>query len=298
MGKTGEGWGGEAKSRRARMRGGGGLSTDPLLPSSLPPRCVQPSPCCGAASVAGAINSIKNVRRSSPLALAHTSVLPLMAEMLREQAEGKRGSLERALGGADVEPLVEAVKGKLEGMGRTLGGKEKNGAKKGCPKKLLWGIVREVCVEGGEGCFGAVWELLEKEREKKEAEGAGEEDGGEDDDEEEEDKDEDDREDEEEEGGGKRKIRKSKQGGGKKKKAAAEEGGGADNKEDNDPNQLMVFDFTSKKKTGLKKGAAVTWKSHLTEMFKKLGGVEKVENKLKPSTGPFGNWGIVEAVKR
>ncbi|GMH62586.1 hypothetical protein TrRE_jg10945 [Triparma retinervis] len=104
----------------------------------------QPSPCCGAASVAGAVNGIRGRGRGGEGAIGHMDVLPVMADMLREQMEGKRGTVERMLGGVSVEPLVEKVKTELEGMGRTLGGKEKNGAKKGCPKKLLWEIVRRL----------------------------------------------------------------------------------------------------------------------------------------------------------
>jgi hypothetical protein len=53
-----------------------------------------------------------------------------------------------------------------------------------------------------------------------------------------------------------------------------------------------------KGKRGSKSGTANSWKANLTEMFKKLGGIEKVTHPVKPSTGPFGNWGILGAVSR
>lgn len=50
----------------------------------------QPSPCCGAASVAGAVNCLRGFTRDSPEAIGHLDVLPLMAGMLEEQMAAKR----------------------------------------------------------------------------------------------------------------------------------------------------------------------------------------------------------------
>eukprot|EP00518_Triparma_eleuthera_P002951 CAMPEP_0182453604 /NCGR_PEP_ID=MMETSP1319-20130603/602_1 /TAXON_ID=172717 /ORGANISM="Bolidomonas pacifica, Strain RCC208" /LENGTH=234 /DNA_ID=CAMNT_0024651551 /DNA_START=120 /DNA_END=821 /DNA_ORIENTATION=+ len=82
----------------------------------------QPSPCCGAASVASAVNSLRGHSRTDDGAIGHLDVLPLMASMLREQMEAKRRSLERIIG--DAQPLVDRVVEELGKEGRTLGGKE------------------------------------------------------------------------------------------------------------------------------------------------------------------------------
>ena len=61
----------------------------------------------------------------------------------------------------------------------------------------------------------------------------------------------------------------------------------------------MVFDFSNKKakKKNTGKDNKWKWKTQLCEIFKKIGGIEKVEAD-RPSTGPFGNWGIIGAVQR
>ena len=84
----------------------------------------QPSPCCAAASVAGAYNGLLDLKREDDGSKGHLDVLPLMADMLKEQLTTKKASFERLLG-ANIDVLIEAVKEELAKRGRTLGGKEK-----------------------------------------------------------------------------------------------------------------------------------------------------------------------------
>ncbi|GMH62825.1 hypothetical protein TL16_g03561 [Triparma laevis f. inornata] len=205
--------------------------------------------------------------------------------------------LERILGA--VDPLIDAVKADLSKDGRTLGGKEKNGAKQGAPKSLLLKVIRKVVEEAiksrsskkepevknsnGEDngevkeeelltstiemgdCFERIHKFyIEADNKKKSKEEEAIE--------EESEVDEDDRDDEED---------------------------NLENKKDS-PNandeELLVFDF-SKPVKKRKSSTMPSWKSLLLEILKKLGGLEKVYHTLKPSTGPFGNWGIIGACK-
>ena len=204
-----------------------------------------------------------------------------MADILREQLEGKRASFERTY--APIEQLVESVVANLKEEGRSLGGKEKNGAAQGAPKKVLLRIIRE-CVskvveerteaggKAGDEVGGDVFDVLgRKYEEEKEATG-GAADGAADGDEEEEEDDNDNDND----------------------------SNNDENKKKDDENALMVFDFTkpAKKKVPAKGAkASPSWKGQLLEILKKMGDVEKVTAE-RPSTGPFGNWGIISAVTR
>ena len=251
----------------------------------------QPSPCCAAASVAGAINGIRMLPRRSVGALDHRKVLSIMEGILQGQLDKKVQEVERLLG-AEVAPFVDRVKEEVEGMGRTLGGKEKNGANEGAPRKLILSLMKKVVMEekerrsegGGEGgrsgaveeellfngggdCFDKLFPYYVEQREEDE-EAGGEKDA----------EDEEDEDDEDEAPGDKKGVGKENKG----------EGGGS---------EVMVFDMS--KKTAGKKGKKMpAWKSGMCEIFKKMGGLEKVRNKVKPSTAPFGNWGIIAAVRR
>jgi hypothetical protein len=251
---------------------------------------------------------MKGLGRVSPSSLDHLKVLSFMADILQEQLDSKRASVERELS-ADVSPVVERIKEKLAANGRTLGGKEKNGAAKGAPRKMLMGLIREVVKEEMER-RGA--KADETRQPLGDAAGAQQADG----------------EGEGEEGGFlredafqaiQRRYEEEKAKAGVGAAAAAEEDAGGEEEGDeedadapepaaaaagenevkNDENQLMVFDFSNKKPKSKKpKGKGKpTWKSQLLDLLKKIGDLEKVTAD-RPSTGPFGNFGIVSAVSR
>mmetsp|Transcript_171 Transcript_171/g.289 ORF Transcript_171/g.289 Transcript_171/m.289 type:complete len:573 (-) Transcript_171:9-1727(-) len=290
----------------------------------------QPSPCCGAASVAGAANCIRGIKRGEEGCIGHLDVLPLMSKLLEDQLATKKRQLERLVG--CVDPLIEKIKSELAKEGRTLGGKEKNGAKQGAPKSLLLKLIKKVVVEEmarreeeekgmgedseevpsniapadvGEDqdqgqdnvqeeqareeeelssfqqqnsgdCFARINALYIEASKKSAAAKEKEDNPGED----EEDVDEDDRDDDDDQ---------------------APDVANAENKSTPAPSSsenLLVFDFTKPvKKSARKSSSTPSWKSLLLEVLKKLGGIEKVNHPLKPSTGPFGNWGIIGAFK-
>ena len=68
----------------------------------------QPSPCCAAAAVAGAINGLSGLHRHDDNALGRLDVLAAMRGVLRDLVESKIASFERKLG-ADLAPVLDAV---------------------------------------------------------------------------------------------------------------------------------------------------------------------------------------------
>jgi len=53
----------------------------------------QPSPCCAAASVAGAYNGLMDLTREEAGSKGHMDVLPLMADLLKEQVRRELGAV-------------------------------------------------------------------------------------------------------------------------------------------------------------------------------------------------------------
>jgi len=82
----------------------------------------QPSPCCGAASVAGAWNAVLGVPRSHGAALDHTDVLRIYAGLVAEQLRQKQASFERLLG-APLDLLLQELAALLEEKATPLGTK-------------------------------------------------------------------------------------------------------------------------------------------------------------------------------
>lgn len=89
----------------------------------------QPSPCCAAASVAGAWNALASLHRSDTLALNHEIVLNLFKSIFRVHIHERKVSFERSLG-ATVDPILEAIEIILENKGKKIGGKKGEGATK------------------------------------------------------------------------------------------------------------------------------------------------------------------------
>jgi hypothetical protein len=95
----------------------------------------QRSPGCAAASVAGALNSLRDLHRDDPGALSMDDVISVLCDIQRERAEKKRGRIERFLLGASLEPLSIALREYIfqNHGGKTLAGENK---KTCCGKKI------------------------------------------------------------------------------------------------------------------------------------------------------------------
>jgi hypothetical protein len=84
----------------------------------------QPSPCCAAASVAGAFNAARAKARGDDEALSTGDVLSTLITMIQAQIQTKRVRFESIIG-APVQPLIDEVQKLLESDGKSLGGKRK-----------------------------------------------------------------------------------------------------------------------------------------------------------------------------
>lgn len=75
----------------------------------------QPSPCCAAASVAGAWNALGGMDRSHPNALQYPDVIAIYCTILEEQIHRLTQSFERKLGAApnSFQVLYRAVSGEI-----------------------------------------------------------------------------------------------------------------------------------------------------------------------------------------
>lgn len=126
--------------------------TPPLLPTKVSRFSVsynmqvilgwvkQPSPCCAAASVAGAWNAIFDLRRSDPQALSHIEVLDIYVDHLITLITNKTAAFGRKLG-ASLAPLLAALNESLEAQGMSLGGKD--GPKRDAQLQLVEGLVKD-----------------------------------------------------------------------------------------------------------------------------------------------------------
>ena len=105
----------------------------------------QPSPCCGAASVAGAANCALGLPHDSPLALTHAHVAGLYHSMLADQAAKKQDAVARLLGIESIEPALEALRADLAADGKSLGGRKEAA----CKAKEAMLRLRTLCEDGG-----------------------------------------------------------------------------------------------------------------------------------------------------
>ena len=80
----------------------------------------QPSPCCGAASLAGAINGLLRLGRADPRALDHLLVLEVYRKMFRQLLRKRVAAFERRLEGTFGE-IFSLVEEELSAEGRELG---------------------------------------------------------------------------------------------------------------------------------------------------------------------------------
>lgn len=100
----------------------------------------QPSPCCAAASVAGAWNAATGLLRSDSAALSHADVLRLYVEHFAKRLATKSGAFERRLGAA-LAPVLTDIEGRLRERGTPLDGKER--LKRADQLQLLYDLVSE-----------------------------------------------------------------------------------------------------------------------------------------------------------
>jgi hypothetical protein len=89
----------------------------------------QPSPCCAAAAVAGAWNSLNNLHRTDRRACTYVEVLSIYTNMLQESLDKKQSSFERKLG-ASLEEYLTVLETELIVIGKALGGKKEAAPKR------------------------------------------------------------------------------------------------------------------------------------------------------------------------
>ena len=284
----------------------------------------QSSPACAAASVAGAWNALAIPGgRHGPGALRQDDVLAHLKKVLEEQIAAKRARFERLLG-FDIKDFEAALDDAIaaDPSGKTLGGKSKAepGFKRAEVMRLAVKVAKskggpeleaeaaaaaaaeaeaEVEAEATSSlppppaaaspsltCFGAIAKLIREN----EADGmVDEEDAAEGGDPDDEDANEPNDE------------NNSNNKGGDDGVAA----GGSDAYDDTLADALAAgIDMSGGggggKKTKKKASLSSTrwdWRKDFWDILKKRGGLEKL-NRPKPSTGEFGNWGIIEACQR
>ena len=243
----------------------------------------QPSPCCAAAAVAGAINGLSGLHRHHSEALGPLDVLAAMRGVLRDLVESKIASFERKLG-ADLAPVLDAVSTRVTSEGRKFGLSLKKDKERGVDGKYLLACVRMEVEARAEACRRAVqrqralelgeevseeeeeapplafcrlWELYEELNEKK-------------------------------------------------RKLAEEDGEDDESSDESDEDEEPDEDVVKKKKparprqriaAARKAAKPWNWKGELGEILRKADGVAKT-CASRPSTAPFGNWGLIKGAQR
>lgn len=101
----------------------------------------QPSPCCAAASVAGACNAALGLKFDEPAAITTAHVAGLYHEMCSEQAMKREQSISRLLGVPTIAPVVDELKRSLAAEGLSLGGRKE----KACKAKQAISRLRVLC---------------------------------------------------------------------------------------------------------------------------------------------------------
>ena len=242
----------------------------------------QPSPCCAAAAVAGAINGLSGLNRHDENALGPLDVLATMRGVLRDLVEGKIASFERKLG-ADLTPVLDAVAARVTSDGRKFGVSLKKDKERGVDGKYLLACVRGEVEARAEACRRAV--------ERQRALELGEE-----------------VPDEEEEAPALAFCRLwelYEELNEKKRKLAEEDGEDDESESDEDSDEEPDEDLPKKKPPRPRQRIAAArkaakpwnWKNELGEILRKSDGVAKT-CAARPSTAPFGNWGLIKGAQR
>lgn len=126
----------------------------------------QGSPCCAAASLAGAWNALGGKARGAPGALDSDVVLSAMRAVVEEQITGMVARFERLLQGS-LDPLLRAIAAELALEGKHLGGRGPKAATASGPHllRLTRSITsREREMVGHAATFDLLWDLYEEER--------------------------------------------------------------------------------------------------------------------------------------
>ena len=249
----------------------------------------QPSPCCGAAVIAGAVNGLSGLNRHHVDALGPLDVLAAMRGVLKDMVEAKIASFERKLG-ADLGPVLAAVAERVLKDGRIFGVSPKKDKERGVDAKYLLACVRLEIEARAEACRTAVqrqralelgeevppdgdatspppafcrlWELYEDAAEKK------------------------------------RKLAEAREAEGEDADESDEDEAGSDEEPDED---VVIPKKKARPRARIaaarKAAKPWNWKGELGEILRKSDGVAKT-CAARPSTGPFGNWGLIKGAQR
>jgi len=206
----------------------------------------QPSPCCAAASVAGAWNAIHRLSRSDQNALHHTDVIQILKEILEHQIQSKQGRFERLLG-ASIEPLIQGLEDFLFEKGYPRVPKKGEAPK----RKVLLNALRElVLTQAQQAEPEAVYSLMAELYSDQNQENVSEE------------------------------------------LTSTDEGNDLeDDEEKEDEDHEVIPERHGSIPSNWK------WKMELLEILKKRNGINKLCGE-SPSTAAFGNWGVIEAIRR
>lgn len=101
----------------------------------------QPSPCCAAASIAGAWNALNSHHRTHEKALSHLHVLKVYEEVMEERLKKHQDSFGRKLGAPLDDAFWESVTQQLQTQNRVFGGKKGEGVTKKALDKAIRALV-------------------------------------------------------------------------------------------------------------------------------------------------------------
>ena len=209
-------------------------------------------------------------------------VLAAMRGVLRDLVEGKIASFERKLG-ADLTPVLDAVAARVTSDGRKFGVSLKKDKEKGVDGKYLLACVRGEVEARAEACRRAVerQRALELGEEVPETE-------------------------EEAPPLAFCRLWELYEELNEKKRKLAEEGDDESDESDEDSDEEPDEDVVKKKKparprqriaAARKAAKPWNWKNELGEILRKSDGVAKT-CASRPSTAPFGNWGLIKGAQR
>ena len=114
----------------------------------------QPSPCCAAASVAGAVNAALGVAFGDG-AITAQHVAAILHGMLAEQAAKRAASVARLLGVRSVDPVIAALRSDLAAEGRSLGGRKEKACKGKDASAALRRVIERKAAEAADAAVAA-----------------------------------------------------------------------------------------------------------------------------------------------
>ena len=114
----------------------------------------QPSPCCAAASVAGAVNAALGVAFGDG-AITAQHVAAILHGMLAEQAAKRAASVARLLGVRSVDPVIAALRSDIAAEGRSLGGRKEKACKGKDASAALRRVIERKAAEAADAAVAA-----------------------------------------------------------------------------------------------------------------------------------------------